>query len=210
MTGLLLSTLTVLFVTIGPIEVASVFLVVSPGTSNDVRRRIALIATLVGTIVLLIFAVGGNAILEFMGVGLPAFRAAGGILLLKMSADLLFTHHSQLSSLSKAEEDEAIRHSEIAVFPLAIPMIAGPGSMTAVVLLMGRAHGLLQQSLVLGSIIVIAAITFVAMLFANRLIKFLGLTGANVIARIAGILLAALAMQFVFDGLRESGVFATG
>ena len=210
MTGLLLSTLTVLFVTIGPIEVATVFLVVSPGVSHEIRRRIALVATLVGTIVLLVFAVGGNTILEFMGVGLAAFRAAGGILLLKMSADLLFTHHSQLSSLSKAEEDEAIRHSAIAVFPLAIPMIAGPGSMTAVVLLMGRAHGLLQQSLVLGSIIVITATTFVAMLFANRLVKFLGLTGANVIARIAGILLAALAMQFVFDGLRESGVFVTG
>lgn len=210
MTGLLLSALTILFVTIGPIEVASVFLVVSPNTSQEIRRRIALIATFVGTIVLLIFAVSGNIILEFMEIGLPAFRAAGGILLLKMSADLLFAHHSQLSSLSKAEEDEAIRHSAVAVFPLAIPMIAGPGSMTAVVLLMGRAHGLMQQGIVLGSIVGIGALTFVAMLFANRLVKFLGLTGANVIARIAGILLAALAMQFVFDGLRESGVFVGG
>ena len=206
MPELVLSTLTILFVTIGPLEVATVFLVVSPSTSNDARRRIAIIATVVGVAVLLLFALAGNTILGLMGVGLPAFRAAGGILLLKMSADLLFTHHSQLSSLSKAEEDEAIRHSTIAVFRLAIPMIAGPGSMTAVVLLMGRAHGFLQQGFVLSSIILIGGATLLAMLFATRLVKFVGLTGANVIARIAGILLAALAMQFVFDGLRESGI----
>jgi multiple antibiotic resistance protein len=208
MSELILSTLTTLLVTIGPIEVATIFLVVTPAASPDSRRKIALIATIIGAVVLLVFALGGNALLGLMGVGLPAFRAAGGILLLKMSADLLFTHHSQLSSLTKAEEDEAIGHSSIAVFPLAIPMIAGPGSMTAAVLLMGRAQTLSQQAFVLGSIVLISGLTFAAMLGANRLVKVLGLTGANVVARIAGILLAALAMQFVFDGLRESKVIA--
>jgi multiple antibiotic resistance protein len=144
--------------------------------------------------------------LGLLGVGLPAFRAAGGILLLKMSADLLFLHHSQLSSLSKAEEDEAIRHSAIAVFPLAIPMIAGPGSMTAAVLLTGRAHDLVEQAAVLATLVLVIAATFLAMVAADRLVKFLGLTGANVVARVSGVLLAALAMQFVFDGLKDSGI----
>lgn len=201
-----LSTLTILFVTIGPIEVATIFLAVSPTKSRQVRRKIALIASVIGIGVLLAFALGGNALLKLMGVGLPAFRAAGGILLLKMAADLLFVHHSQLSGLTKAEEDEALHHSSIAVFPLAIPTIAGPDSMTAVVLLMGRAHEFQQQVIVLTGIVATGALTFAGMSAADRLLRFLGHTGANVIARLSGFLLAALAMQFVFDGLRESGI----
>lgn len=201
--------MTILFVTVGPIEVATVFLAVSPKVKPEARTRVAFLATLVATIVLLAFALGGNQVLELMGVGLPAFRTAGGILLLKLATDLLFVHHSQLTSLSEAEEDEASRHTAIAIFPLALPMIAGPGSITAVVLLMGRATSLAEQAIVLGGLLLIAVLTFGAMAWATQLVRFLGLTGANVIARLSGMLLAALAMQFVFDGLRESGLFAT-
>ncbi len=208
MPELVLSALTILFVTVGPIEVATVFLAVSPKVKPEARTRVAFLATLVATIVLLAFALGGNQVLELMGVGLPAFRTAGGILLLKLAANLLFVHHSQLTSLSEAEEDEASRHTSIAIFPLALPMIAGPGSITAVVLLMGRAGSLAEQAIVLGSLLLIAALTFGAMAWATQLVRFLGLTGANVIARLSGMLLAALARQFVFDGLRESGLFA--
>lgn len=208
MSELVLSTLTILFVTVGPIEVATVFLAVSATLKPQARFRVALLAAVVGTIVLLGFAFGGNQVLELMGVGLPAFRTAGGILLLKLAADLLFKHHSDLTTLSQAEEDEASRHTSIAIFPLAIPMIAGPGSMTAVVLLMGRATTFTEFAIVLGGLVLITGLTFGAMVWANRLVRFLGLTGANVIARLSGMLLAALAMQFVFDGLRESGAFS--
>jgi multiple antibiotic resistance protein len=208
MPELVLSALTILFVTVGPIEVATVFLAVSPKVKPEARTRVAFLATLVATIVLLAFALGGNQVLELMGVGLPAFRTAGGILLLKLAADLLFVHHSQLTSLSEAEEDEASWHTSIAIFPLALPMIAGPGSITAVVLLMGRATSLPEHAIVLGGLLLIAALTFGAMAWATQLVRFLGLTGANVIARLSGMLLAALAMQFVFDGLRESGLFS--
>jgi multiple antibiotic resistance protein len=206
MQELISSALTMFFVTIGPLEVATIFLAVTPGFSSEARKKIAVIACLIGGMTLFVFALGGNALLHALGVGLPAFRTAGGILLLKMAADLIFLHHSQLSSLTKAEEDEAIHHASIAVFPLSIPMIAGPGSMTAVVLLMGRATTPLAQGVVLGSLGAIMIATFAALAGANRLVKFMGLTGANVVARISGILLAALAMQFVFDGLRESGI----
>jgi multiple antibiotic resistance protein len=200
------SALTMFFVTIGPIEVATIFLAVTPGFSPNARTKIAIIASSIGGLTLFVFALGGNALLHALGVGLPAFRAAGGILLLKMAADLVFLHHSQLSSLSKAEEDEAIQHTSIAVFPLSIPLIAGPGSMTAAVLLMGRASTPVEQAMVLGSLALIMLSTFAALVAADRLVKFLGLIGSNVVARISGILLAALATQFVFDGLRESGI----
>lgn len=206
MSELILSALTILFVTVGPIEVATVFLAVSPTVKPEAGFRVAFLAIVVATSVLLAFAVGGNQVLELMGVGLPAFRTAGGILLLKLAADLLFKHHSELTSLSRAEEDEASRHTSIAIFPLAIPMIAGPGSLTAVVLLMGRATSLVEQSIVVGGLLLIAGFTFGAMIWATQIVRFLGLTGANVIARLSGMLLAALAMQFVFDGLKESGV----
>jgi multiple antibiotic resistance protein len=208
MQELVSSALTMFFVTIGPIEVATIFLAVTPAFSSEARAKIAVIASVIGGLTLFLFALGGNALLRALGVGLPAFRTAGGILLLKMAADLVFLHHSQLSSLSKAEEDEAVHHTSIAVFPLSIPMIAGPGSMTAVVLLMGRAATAVEQAAVLGSLALVMVVTFAALAGANRLVKFLGLTGANVVARISGILLAALAMQFVFDGLRESGVLS--
>jgi multiple antibiotic resistance protein len=206
MSELILSALTILFVTVGPIEVATVFLAVSPTVKPEARFRVAFLAVLVATSVLLAFAVGGNQVLELMGVGLPAFRTAGGILLLKLAADLLFRHHSELTSLTQAEEDEASRHTSIAIFPLAIPMIAGPGSLTAVVLLMGRATSLVEQAIVVGLLLLIAGFTLGAMVWATQLVRFLGFTGANVIARLSGMLLAALAMQFVFDGLKESGV----
>jgi multiple antibiotic resistance protein len=208
MLELALSALTTLFVTIGPIEVAAIFLSVTPHANAAQRRGIAITATIVSAAVLMAFALGGRTMLELLGVGLPAFRTAGGILLLKMAADLLLAHKSGLSSITPEEESEAGAHSDVAVFPLAIPMIAGPGTITAVLLLMGKAKGVTADAIVLGCIVVICLVTLACMLLAGRLIKFLGVTGSNVIARVSGILLAALAMQFIFDGLEQSGVFS--
>jgi multiple antibiotic resistance protein len=199
--------LATLFVAVGPIEVASMFLALTAGMSAARRRTLAILAAAVALAVLLAFALGGIQLLALIGVGLPAFRTAGGVLLLMVAADLLLAKHSAISSITDSEEEAARKQTEIAIFPLAIPLTAGPGSMTAIVLLMGKAHGVTDSALVLGALVLIIGFTFLAMLLSDRLIRVLGMTGVNVIARVSGILLAALAMQFIFDGLSASKVF---
>jgi multiple antibiotic resistance protein len=197
-----------LFVAIGPVEVASMFLALTAGMDAAHRRKLAIIAASTATAVLLAFALGGIQLLSLIGVGLPAFRTAGGVLLLMVAADLLLAKRSAISSITSTEEHEAqIQHTDIAVFPLAIPLTAGPGSMTAIVLLMGKAHDVTDSALVLAALAAVIGLTFAAMLLSDRMMRVLGVTGANVIARVSGILLAALAMQFIFDGLSASKVF---
>ncbi|HUW80730.1 MAG TPA: MarC family protein [Acidocella sp.] len=202
-----LTAVTTLFVAIGPVDLAPIFIALTAGQEARVRVRLALIATATAAAVLLAFAFGGNELLKLLGVGLPAFRTAGGILLLMVAADLLLAKHSGVSSITTSEEEEARHRPDIAVVPLAIPLIAGPGSMTAIVLLMGKARTLEDGAFVLAGLAVVLALTLITMLAAGRLVKVMGVTGANAIARISGTLLAALAMQFVFDGLSASGLF---
>src|SRR5665213_4445191 len=142
--------LATLFVAIGPVEVASMFLALTPGMSAAHKRTLAIIAAATALGVLLAFAVGGIQLLALIGVGLPAFRTAGGVLLLMVAADLLLAKHSAISGITPTEESEAQSHlTDVAMFPLAIPLTAGPGSMTAVVLLMSKAKGPLDSGLVL-------------------------------------------------------------
>jgi multiple antibiotic resistance protein len=200
--------LTTLFVAVGPVEVASMFLALTAGFSAARRRTLAITAAATAGLVLLAFAFGGIRLLALIDVGLPAFRTAGGVLLLMVAADLLLAQHSAISSITSTEEREAKDQNDIAIFPLAIPLTAGPGSMTAIVLLMGKAHTVIDQGLVIAALGVIIAVTFASMLLSDRIMRVLGVTGANVIARVSGILLAALAMQFIFDGLTASKIFS--
>ena len=200
--------LTTLFVAIGPVEVASMFLALTAGADAKQRRIMAFTSMAVAAGVLVAFALGGIQLLALIGVGLPAFRTAGGVLLLMVAADLLLAQHSAITGITPTEEGEARSHqTDVAVFPLAIPLTAGPGSMTAIVLLMSKAKGALDSSLVLGALGAIILITLAAMLLSEPLMRVLRKTGANVIARVSGVLLAALAMQFIFDGLSDSGLF---
>jgi multiple antibiotic resistance protein len=202
------SSLTTLFVAIGPVEVASMFLALTAGRDAAHRRNLAILSAATALGVLLAFALGGIQLLSLIGVGLPAFRTAGGVLLLMVSADLLLAQHSAISSITSTEEHEAkIQKTDIAIFPLAIPLTAGPGSMTAMVLLMGRTHTVVDSAIVIAALVAMIALTLSAMLLSDRLMKILGVTGANVIARVSGIFLAALAMQFIFDGLSASHLF---
>jgi multiple antibiotic resistance protein len=198
---------TTLFVAIGPVEVAAMFLALTPGVDAATKRRLAFVAAGVAAGVLLAFALGGIELLSLIGVGLPAFRTAGGVLLLMTSAEMLLRRHTGLTSITPPEEMEAKQQPDIAVFPLAIPLTAGPGSMTAIVLLMGRAHTHMAQGMVLLALLLNILLALAAMLMSQGLMRVLGLTGANVVARVSGILLAALAMQFIFDGLSASKVF---
>ena len=202
-----ISAFTTLFVAIGAVELAAMFLALTPGVDARTKRRLALIAAGVAAGVLLAFALGGLELLSLIGVGLPAFRTAGGVLLLMTSAEMLLRRHTGLTSITAPEEMEAKTQPDIAIFPLAIPLTAGPGSMTAIVLLMGRAHTHLAQGMVLLALLLNILLAYAAMLMSQALMRVLGLTGANVVARVSGILLAALAMQFIFDGLSASKVF---
>jgi multiple antibiotic resistance protein len=138
-------------------------------------------------------------------VSIPAFEVAAGILLLLQSIELLFAHPSGLSALTASEEKEARATGEIAVFPLAIPLIAGPASITATMLLMGQAGtDPLKVVVFFLALLLALALTWAALMLVDPLGRMLGVTGTNVIARISGILLAALAVQFIFDGISES------
>jgi len=196
-----------LFVTIGPVELAPVFAGLAGHKGAAARRRIALKAILVGGGVLLAFAAGGTRMLALLGIGFPAFRIAGGILLLLLAIDLLLAHKFGIGDITREEEQEAKHEANISVFPLAIPLIAGPGAMTSVVLLMDRADGSLgAQAVVVAMLLAVLAAGYAAMLAAGTLSRLLGVTGINVLTRISGVLLAALAVQFVLDGIASSGL----
>jgi multiple antibiotic resistance protein len=195
-----------LFVTIGPIDGAAIFSTLTSEMTRQQRARIALRCVVIAGIMFLVFALAGNALLMLLNVSLPAFQVAGGVLLFLQALSLMFASPG-MSSIKENEELEAAKRRDIAVFPLAFPLFAGPGSFSATVLLMSRADTWIER----GSIIVILfaclVITYVAMRLSDPLMRLLGRTGSDVVGRISGVLLAALAVQFVFDGLRSSGLF---
>lgn len=200
--------LATLFATISPIDVAAMFAALTASASPAERRSMALRGALTATIILLVFALLGELILASLGISLAALRTAGGVLLLLIGIDMVFARSSGATSTTDEEAHEARRRQDIAIFPIATPLIAGPGAMSAAVLLMANAEGhLLQQLTVLASLLTIMFVTFVAMLSASQIYRFLGVTGVHVITRIFGVLLSALAIQFMFDGIAQSGMF---
>ena len=194
-----------LLVTIGPVDTAAVFTSLTKGVHHANRRSLAARAVMAAGAVLLVFAVAGNLLLTLLGVSLSAIQVAGGILLFLQALTLSFSK-SGLSSISEGEHREAERPGDIAVFPLAFPLIAGPGSLSAVVLLMGRVGDLAHAAAIILMLLVCLALTFAAMLASDWLERWLGETGTDVVGRVSGVLLAALAVQFVFDGLRQAGL----
>ena len=199
------SAIVMLLVTIGPLETAAIFGVLTAAARRPERRRLAFRSVVIAGGVLVVFAIGGMKFLGLLQVGMPAFEVAAGILLLLQSIELIFGHPAGLSTLTKSEEREAQRSDEIAVFPLAIPLIAGPASITATMLLMGQAGTDPVRVVVLFLMLLLAlALTYAALILVDPLGRALGVIGTNVIARITGILLAALAVQFIFGGIGES------
>jgi multiple antibiotic resistance protein len=202
-----LTALVTLFVTIGPIEAAAIYAGVTSGVHLPERGSLALRAVLIAGALLLVFALAGNSVLAWMHVSLPAFRFAAGVMLFLQAINLVFGAPGGLSSITAAEHREALSPRDIAVFPLAFPIVAGPGALTAVVLLMGQADAA-RIGLVLAALAICLGLTYLAFIGAEGLKQLLGVTGADVVGRVSGILLAALASQFIFDGLREARLFA--
>lgn len=198
----LLSHFVTLFVVIDPIGLAPIFLSVTHGYSGEVRRRIAMRACLFAGLILTGFALGGDWLLRQLGITIPAFRIAGGLLLFATAFDMVVGWRSAREAKTAEEALEEHVHN-VAAFPLAIPLMAGPGAITATVLLAGQAwRSVWQLVLLIGVIVSVLIICAAAFLFASRIAKLMGITAGIVLSRLLGVLLAALAVQYVVDGIR--------
>ncbi len=200
----LIAAFVTLLVVIDPPGVVPIFAGLTGEAKPAERQRMAVRGTLIGAGILLAFALGGEVLLRLLGIGLPAFRIAGGVLLLLLSIEMVMAKHSGLRATTSDEEQEGSARADITVFPLAIPLIAGPGAMTSIVLLMGRADDLQGKAMILGVLGAVLAIMLACLLLTGPVMRLLGVTGINVISRVAGIILAALAVQFVIDGVRAA------
>jgi len=205
---LLISTFVTLFVIVDPIGLAPIFLAVTQGMSRKERRRVAIEAALVSFGVLAGALLIGEWLLRNLGIGLPAFRIAGGLLLFVIGFEMLFDRR-QRRKADDASDAVQERQSGLAIFPLAIPLMSGPGAITAAVLLSSNADGDAVSLLsLLGVFALVIGITFVVFLMAPWLERVVGHKSQSVLVRLLGILVAALAVQFIVDGIAEA--FALG
>lgn len=204
-----LHALVTLLVTIDPPGNAPLFLGVTVGLSQAERFQVALRATVTAFIILVVFAVAGSTILKTMGISIGAFRIAGGLLLFWISFEMIFEKREEKKekNLKKALSRDQI--SNMATFPLAIPIIAGPGSISAVILLASGRSGPVEHLGLIAMVLIVMIAMFGAMIIANRLNKFLGQSGQAVLTRLLGVLLAALSVQFVVDGVKSIWPVAT-
>ena len=200
--GEMLTGFVTLFLVIDPIGLAPLFIALTQGMGTAQRRAIGMRACLIATVILTLFAVFGTRVLDLMGISLSAFRIAGGMLLFLIAVAMLFERKSQ-----RREEDTADEAHDPSVFPIATPLIAGPGSMAAMILL-STGRGGHWQDLVGALLAMFAVIAVVMALFmvAGPIERALGKTGIVVVTRLLGMLLAAQAVQFVIDGLRTIGL----
>ena len=193
-----------LFVIIDPIGLAPLFVALTQGMSPQERRAIAVRACIVGFGILAAFGLVGEALLGFVGISMPAFRIAGGALLFLTALDMLFERRQE------RRDDQAVERPDPSVFPLAVPLIAGPGAIATMILLTGEAQGdLIQYGAVFAVMAAVVLITLVFFLAGGLIERALGRTGINIVTRLLGMLLAALSVQFILTGLAESG-FASG
>lgn len=200
----LFNTFVVLFVVLDPIGVAALFAILTPELAARERRRIALKAVALASMILLVFFVGGDALLGALGVSVPAFRIAGGVLLFMLAIDMVFARQSGLRSTTQGEQREARHKQDITVFPLAFPLIAGPGALTSVLLMASNWKEAWMFGAMLAVLLSVLLLTLLALLMSPFILRGLGETGVNVISRLFGLILAAMAVQFVIDGLRAS------
>ncbi|WP_292293041.1 MarC family protein [Marivita sp.] len=198
----LISAFVTLFVVIDPIGLTPIFIALTPGMTAQQRRAIAIRATVIAAGLLFLFAFLGEQVLGFIGISMPAFRIAGGILLFLTALDMLFERRS------KRREDQADLDDvpDPSVFPIAIPLIAGPGAIASIILLVGQAEGSVGMASVLGVMLGVLAIVFLLFLSASPIERALGKTGIVVVTRLLGMLLAALSVQFVLDGIQGFGL----
>ena len=211
MTTLFLSAFVTLFVVIDPLGCGPIFAGLTAGASAAHRWAMAVRSTLVAALVLILFSLFGRGFLGVLGIGLDAFRIAGGIMLFLIALEMVFEKRTQRRTeraegvvRDAAEAQRPVEQEDISIFPMAIPMIAGPGSIATAMLLMARAQGLGQSLIVLAALAVVMILMLLSLLGATALMRLLGARLEATISRLLGVILAALATQFVIDGLRAS------
>ncbi len=194
----------VFFVVVDPLSLIPLFAGLTQGASARYKKKMAGKASAIALVICVLFALAGARFLGLMGISLSAFRIAGGTLLFLIALDMVFARPSGTRSTS-SEQEEAKRREDISVFPLAFPFIAGPGALATILLAVGEvdAKPLLFAGF-LGVVGLVLIICWVLMLATPRLMRVLGVTGANVVSRLSGVILAALAVQFIVDGIRGS------
>ncbi|GGH19373.1 multiple antibiotic resistance protein [Cribrihabitans marinus] len=193
-----------LFVVIDPIGLMPLFIALTQDNTAHERRTIAIRACLTSVFLLVLFTALGEAVLGFVGISMAAFRVAGGVLLFLTALDMLFERRTKRREDRTEEED----FPDPSIFPLAIPLIAGPGSIATVILLAGQKPGIEGLAAVIAIMFSVVAIVFGFFMLAGPIERILGKTGTVVVTRLLGMLLAALSVQFILDGLRDFGFAA--
>ncbi|NJD30452.1 MAG: NAAT family transporter [Gammaproteobacteria bacterium] len=193
----------VLLVVVEPLSVLPVLAGLTEGADEAYRRRMSFKAVAISVAVCLVFAVAGTALLDVLGISVDAFKVGGGILLFLLAVEMVFARPSGVRSITPGEDAEAHHRGDISVFPLAFPLLAGPGALATILLAFaGVPFGSLQFVAQIGVILLVMAITLALLLVTTPVMRLLGVTGGAVLSRLLGVLLAALASQFVLDGIR--------
>ena len=200
---LFLSAFAVLFVIIDPPGCAPIFATLTKGTSRKHQTSMAFKSVLIAAIILFGFAYGGEWIFAKLGISLDALRIAGGIMLFIIGLNMVFEKRTEKRE-GRAEDalEEASSPEDISVFPMGIPMIAGPGTMASLLIMMGKAAGRPQELAILAALAAVLLVTLLSFLISGFLIKLMGKSATDVLTRVLGVLLATLAAQFVLDGIK--------
>ena len=200
---LFLSAFAVLFVIIDPPGCAPIFATLTKGTSRKHQRTMAFKSVIVAAVILFGFAYGGEWIFAKLGISLDALRIAGGIMLFIIGLNIVFEKRTEKRE-GRAEDvlEEASAPEDISVFPMGIPMIAGPGTMASLLILMGKAAGRPQELAILAALAAVLLVTLGSFLISGLLIKLMGKSVTDVLTRVLGVLLATLAAQFILDGIK--------
>ena len=204
MIELYISALITFFVVIDPPGCAPIYASLTSGAAPAHARAMAIRAIVVATSILLVFALFGEQLLRSLGIGLDAFRIAGGIMLFLIALEMVFEKRTQRREDRAQKIADTPEIEDVSIFPMAMPMIAGPGSIASVMLLMSQNQGLARSTVVIAAMLTILALTAAALIAAGPLMRFLGAKIEAVITRLLGVILAALAAQFVIDGLKAS------
>lgn len=206
-----LTSFTTFFATVGPVEAAVLFATLTPKMTRGERAAIAMRATIIASLLLLVFTLLGQPLLDELGVSIAALQTAGGIVLLLIALDMIFAKPTSAFKLTQPEDEEAQTKDDIAVFPLATPLLAGPGAMSAGIVLAANAEGnALALATTVGALAAVMAITLVLLLLSHQLNRMIGITAQRVLMRVFGILLSGIAVQAVFNGLGASGLLRLG